>query len=65
MKKLKKIFKVVNDFTFDVLIVITLIWGINLAVALTIEVPVLGIPILAIGVFVAILMRKRKSEIEK
>lgn len=65
MKKFKKIFREVNDFTFNVLIAMTLIWGMYLAIALTIEVPIIGIPILLISILVAILMRKRKSEMEK
>ncbi len=65
MEKFKKYFKEVNDFAFNVLIAITLIWGMYLAVALTIEVPILGIPILTIGIVVAILMKKKESKMEK
>lgn len=63
MKKLKKFWDVIYDFSFDVVMVITIVWGMYLAIALTINFPILGIPILIIGVLVAIL--KRKDEIEK
>ncbi len=65
MEKFKKYFKEVNDFALNVLIAITLIWGMYLAVALTIEVPILGIPILTIGIVVAILMKKKESKMDK
>ncbi len=65
MEKFKKYFKEVNDFAFNVLIAITLIWGMYLAVALTIEVPILGIPILVISIVVAILMKKKETKMEK
>lgn len=60
MEKFKKIFREVNHFTFDVLIATILIWKMYLSITLIIEVPIIGIPILTIGVFVAILMRKKK-----
>lgn len=58
MKKFKKFLRELNDFTFNVLIGMTLVWGMYLSIVLTIEIPVIGIPILALSIFIAILMKK-------
>ena len=62
MKKLKKTFKKINDFLFEVLIGITVIWAMYIAICCTIEIPILGTIILAISVYIVILNRKRNSE---
>ena len=58
MKKFKKIFKTVNDFLFEVLIGMTLVWGMYLAIVFTIEIPHIGIPIMVFSVLLTLYKRK-------
>ena len=65
MRKLKKILRTVNDFSFEVLIMMTVIWGMYLAIALTIEVPIIGIPILVFCILINLWYRKKKKEVNQ
>ena len=65
MRKLKKILRTVNDFLFEVLIMMTVIWGMYLAIALTIEVPIIGIPILVLCILINLWYRKKKKEVNQ
>ena len=65
MRKLKKILRTVNDFSFEVLIMMTIIWGMYLAIALTIEVPIIGIPILVLCILINLWYRKKKKEVNQ
>lgn len=65
MKKLKKILRTVNDFSFEVLIMMTVIWGMYLAIALTIEVPIIGIPILVLCILINLWNRKKNKDVNQ
>ena len=65
MRKLKKNLRTVNDFLFEVLIMMTVIWGMYLAIALTIEVPIIGIPILVLCILINLWYRKKKKEVNQ
>lgn len=65
MRKLKKILRTINDFSFEVLIMMTVMWGMYLAIALTIEVPIIGIPILVLCILINLWRRKKKKEVNQ
>lgn len=65
MRKLKKILRIVNDFSFEVLIMMTVMWGMYLAIALTIEVPIIGIPILVLCILINLWNRKKKKDVNQ
>ena len=65
MRKLKKILRTINDFSFEVLIMMTVMWGMYLAIALTIEIQIIGIPILVLCILINLWNRKKKKEVNQ
>lgn len=65
MKEFKKILRTANDFSFEVLIMMTIVWGMYLTIALTIEIPIIGIPVLVLCILINLWHRKKKKEVNQ
>lgn len=63
MEKFKKFIITASDYLFYILILMTIMWGMLLTMALTIEIPTIGAVLLLFSVL--ILIRKEKHGKEK
>ena len=62
MEKFKKFIITASDYLFYILILMTIMWGMLLTMALTIEIPTIGITFLLLSIFILIGKEKHGKE---